>query len=103
MSILTFTPVVSGPATMIAHEEVLRVVEVRVEAILDAVDDSRFQVDQYRPGYVVLIVRLVEEHIFPIVPIRSVLFQDALPRDAMLQTQLLPELVTDYRQRGKKG
>ena len=43
---LTFSPVVAGATSVPRHEEVLRVVEVRVEAVLNAADDARFQVDE---------------------------------------------------------
>ena len=69
---LTFTPVITSPSTVITHEEVFRIVQVRVESILDAVDHSGFQVNEDGPGYVVLVVRLVEEHIFAIIPVRGV-------------------------------
>ncbi len=80
---------------MVGHKEVLRVVQIGVQAILNTVDDPGLQVDQDSPRYVVLIVRLIEEHIFTIVTVRCVLLQDALTADTVLQTKLLPELVTD--------
>ena len=43
-----------------------------------------------------LIICLVEEDIFSIISLSSVLFEDALPADTMLVAQLLPEFVTNY-------
>ena len=43
-----------------------------------------------------LIVRLVKEDIFSVVALSRILFQDSFPANAMLLTQLLPKLVTNY-------
>jgi hypothetical protein len=64
--------------------EVLGVVEVAVEPVLDAVDDARLQVDQQRARDVVLVVRLVEKHILPVVSVSSILLQYAFRVDTML-------------------
>jgi hypothetical protein len=56
------------------YVEVLRVVKVRVETVLDAVDHTRLKIDQESTGDVVLIIRLIEKHIFPIVSLSGVLF-----------------------------
>lgn len=81
---------------MLGNVEILRIVEIRVEAILNGVDDSRLQVNQEGTRDVMLVIRLVEEHIFAVVSLRRVLFQDAFSADTVLHAQLLPELVTDY-------
>ena len=70
---LTFSPVVAGAASMPRHKEILRVVEVRVEPVLNAVDDSRLQVDEERAWDVMLVIRLIEEDIFAVVALRGVL------------------------------
>lgn len=48
-----------------------------------------------------MIVHLIEEHILPVSPFRCKLLDDALWADAMLGTQLFPELKTDCRQTGE--
>ena len=95
---LAFAPIVTCSTTVARDEEVLRVVQIGVEAILDAVDHSRLQVNEQGARNVVLVVRLVEEDIFSVVALRGVLLQDALSADAVLLAQLLPKLVANYRQ-----
>ena len=80
-------------------KEVLRVVQIRVEAILDTVDHSGLQVDEQGSRNVMLVVRLVEEHILAVVALRRVLLQDALSADAVLRAQLLPKLVANCSSR----
>lgn len=48
-----------------------------------------------------VIRHLVEEHILPVSPFRCKLLHDPLWADAMLGTQLFPELKTDCRQTGE--
>ena len=93
--VLTFAPVVAGTAAVARHEEVLRVVEPSVQAVLNTVDHARLQVNQQRPWYVVLVVSLVEEDIFSVVSLRRVLLEDAFAADAVLLAKLLPKLVAD--------
>ena len=81
---------------MFRNVEVLWIVEIRVEAILNGVDDSRLQVNQEGTRDVVLVIRLVEEHIFAVVSLSRVLFQNTFSANTVLHAQLLPELVTDY-------
>ena len=77
------------------HKEVLRVVQIGVEAILNRIDHTRLQIDHQCSWDVVLIVSLIEEHILPIVSLLSILLQHSLSADSMLHAQLFPELVTD--------
>ena len=44
-----------------------------------------------------LIIGLVEEDIFAVVAVLSVVFEDALSADSVLHAQLLPELVSNYK------
>jgi len=44
------------------------------------------------------IIRLVEEDIFAVVSLRSVLLKDTLSTDAVLMTQLLPEFIANFTQ-----
>lgn len=48
-----------------------------------------------------MVGHLIEEHILPVSPFRCKLLDDPLRADAMLGTQLLPELKTDCRQTGE--
>ena len=58
-------------------------------AHLDGVDDARLQVQEQRAGHVVLVVRLVEEHVFAVASaLGGVLLQHAIFADAMLQAKL---------------
>ena len=78
-------PVVASTASLLGDEDVLRVVQVCVGPVLDAIDDlnsrgkySRLQVDQDGSGHVVVIISLVEENILPVLhlAVYRVLFQD---------------------------
>jgi len=93
---LTISPVVSGTATMLCNIEVLRVVEVLIQAILDGIDDTRLQVDQKGARDVVLIVCLIEKHIFPVISLRRVLFKVTFRVDSVFLAETLPELVSNY-------
>ena len=80
---------------MLTDEEVLRVVQIGVQAILDGVNDSRFQINQKCAGYIMLIVSLIEEDIFSIISLSGILFQNAFPADSVLLAKLFPKLVAD--------
>ena len=89
---------------MFRHEEVLRVVQIRVEAVLDAVNDSRLEIDEKGARNVMLIVGLVEEDIFPVVALCRIFLQNAFSADTVLHTELFPKLVSDYaRKREQLG
>jgi hypothetical protein len=75
--------------------KVLRVVELRVERVLDALDDSRLQIDQERPRDIVFIVGLVKEDILPVVALSGVFLEHAFRVDSVLHAELLPELHSD--------
>ena len=59
---------------MLRDEEVFWVVELRVETILNTVDDSGLKINHAGAGDIVLIISLVEEHIFAVVAMLSVVF-----------------------------
>ena len=80
---------------MLGHVEVLRVVQVGVEPILNTANDPGLQINQEGPRDIVLIVSLVEEHVFPVVTLGCILLKDAFSADPMLHAELLPELVSD--------
>jgi len=44
----------------------------------DIVDDSRLQVNKHGPRYIVIVVRLIEEHILSILSIGCEIFEDAI-------------------------
>jgi hypothetical protein len=44
---------------------------------------------------VLLVIRLVEEDVLPVATVRCEVLEDAVLRDAVLETQLLPELHAD--------
>lgn len=94
-ALLTFTEVVASTAAMLRNVEVLWVVEGRVHPVLNAVDNSGFQVDQKCSWNIVLVVSLVEEDIFSVVTLCCVLLKNAISRDAVLHAELLPKLVAD--------
>ena len=82
---------------MIGHKEVLWIVQVGIESVLNTVDDSWLEINEDRPWNVMLIISLIEEHIFTIVAISCVFFKDTLTTNAVLKTQLLPKFVADYK------
>ena len=58
-------------------------------ARLYGVDDARLQVKQQRSRHVVLVVRLVEEHILAVArPLRRVVLQHTVLADPVFQAQL---------------
>lgn len=60
----------------------------------DIINDPRLEVDQNRAGDIVIVVRLVKEHVFAVVCTLLLLraAQRAILRDTVLLTQTLPEL-----------
>ena len=56
----------------LADENVLWVEKIPVAFALDHVDDARLQVEQQGSGDVVVVVGLVEEDVFAIVPLQRV-------------------------------
>ena len=65
---VTGGPVVSRAAAVLGEVDVLRVVQLVVLRVHDVVDHARLQVQQHRPGDVVLVVGLMERRgIFPLV------------------------------------
>jgi len=77
------------------NEEVLRIVDVAVGALLDAVDDAGFEVEEDGAGDVAGVVGLVEEDIFAVAAFGGVGGEVAGLVDAVFLAQLLPELGAD--------
>lgn len=84
---------------MLADVKILRVIQITIQPILDAVDDSWLKIDQDCPRDVVLIIRLVKEHIFSVVSLSCIVLENAIWVDAMFLAQVFPEFVTDYSER----
>src|SRR5271170_6445186 len=88
-------PIVTRAHSMFAYEEVFRVVDVLVRSTLDTVDNSRLKINQDGAGNVASVVALVEEDIFAITAFSGKVFKLPVATDAMLLTELLPELTSD--------
>lgn len=58
-----------GPLSHLADENVFRVEQVSIALALDHVDHARLQVEQQSSRDVVVVVCLVEEDVFPVVPL----------------------------------
>jgi len=93
------SPVVPRPAAVAGHEEVLGIEQVPVRSCRDLVHDTRLEINEHGARDVMIVVRLVEEHVLPIVHrvmVRgSKVLQHSVWGDTMLSTQLLPELGAD--------
>lgn len=59
---------------------------------------SRLQINQYRPRYIMLIIRLVKEYILPIpLPaVRCPVFERAVGGDTVFLAEFLPKLRPNY-------
>lgn len=84
------------PIPYLADENVLWVEKIPVAFALDHVDDARLQVEQQGSGDVVVVVGLVEEDVFAIVPLQRVRCQmsdvDCQMSDVRCQIQHLKTL-----------
>lgn len=91
-------PVVAGPAALFGYEYVLRVVQLRICAILNSINNPRLEINQQRSWYIMIVVCLVEEYIFPILDLiaHRIFFEYPRWAYAMLLAQLLPKLTADY-------
>ena len=91
-------PIIPRTTSFFGNVNIFRVIQLRICAILYSIDDSGFQVDEERPGHVVVIVSLVEEHILAVLDLvtDSILLQDAWWTDTVLFTKLFPKLAADY-------
>lgn len=91
---VSFRPVVSGALATLALEHIFGVVQMPVLACHNIIDHPRLEVDQHRAGDIVVVVRLVKEHVFAVVCTLLLLraAQRAILRDTVLLTQTLPEL-----------
>ena len=64
--VVTRGPIVARTTTMLRHEDVLRIVELRVGRVDDALDDTRLQIEQDRARNVMVVVSLVEEDVLSV-------------------------------------
>jgi len=110
--LVAITPVISGAVAILAYKEVFRVVDILVRAGLDVVDDlaaesvllfavwppgpkatyAGLEVNEDGPRNVAGIVALIVKDVFPVAAFGSEVFQVSVLANAMLLTQLLPEL-----------
>lgn len=90
-------PVIPRSCPLLMHIEVLRVVDILIRARLDAIDHSRFEVEQDRAGDVACVVGLVEEDVFAVAAFGREVFEVAVLVDAVFETKLAPELGADWR------
>jgi hypothetical protein len=88
-------PVVSGARAIFVYVEVLGVVDVLVRAVLDRVEHPRLQVEQDGARNVASVVGLVEEDVFAVAAFGRKILEIAVLVDAVLLTQLLPELLAN--------
>ena len=117
--LVSITPIICSPSSAFAHEEVFGIVDVFVRSRLDSVYDlangslalrslpwpipcssdtyARFQVDQDGTGDVSRVIRLIEEHIFPVPTLCRKVLQIPILAYAMLLAQLLPKLTTNCK------
>lgn len=63
---ISASPIVPRAASVVCYEDIFVIVKIAIFAVLNAVDHSRLQVHQQGSWNVVLVVRLIEEHILPI-------------------------------------
>lgn len=94
--LVAVTPIVGSADAVLAHVEVLRVVDVLVRAGLDAVDDSGLEVDQDGPRYVPRVIALVVEDILAVAAFCCEVLEVAIPADSVFLAELLPELATNW-------
>jgi len=64
------------------HKDIFRIVEVCMRALLDHVDNSRFQIHKNSSGNKVVIVCLVEKYILSVSSVCGEIFQDPLRRNS---------------------
>jgi hypothetical protein len=77
------------------HIEILGVIDVLIRSGLNPVDYAGLQIEENGSRYVSCVVGLVEEDIFAIASLCRKLFEVSILIDAMLNTQLPPELRAD--------
>jgi hypothetical protein len=77
------------------YVEVLGIVNVLVVAGLDRIEHPRLQVEEDGAGDVARVVGLVEEDIFAVAAFGRIVLEIAILVDAVLLTELLPELLPD--------
>lgn len=82
---------------MFGTEKVFRVVQIRVETILNVVGYSWLKIDQQSAGNVMVIVSLVKEHILAVISLSCVFFQDTIRADSVLATKCFPKFISDLK------
>lgn len=86
------------------HIKVLRIVDIPVRALPDALKDPRLEVEQDGAWDVARVVALVEEDVLPVAAgvraRRGVVGEVAVGVDAVFLAELLPELRADWGEGG---
>lgn len=77
------------------HIKVLRIVDILIRPSLNAIDHTRFEVEEDRTGDVSCVVGLVEEDIFAVAAGGRKVFEIPVLVDAVFKAELLPELGAD--------
>jgi hypothetical protein len=80
---------------MLRDVEVFWVVEIRVETVLNTVDDSRLEINEESSWNVMLIISLVEEDVLSVLSISRIVFQYTFWVDSMFLAKVLPEFISN--------
>jgi len=88
-------PIVTRPAPIARHKHILLVIQTAILRVQNRINNTRLQIHQQRPGNVVVVVRLVEEDVLAVVPVRGKVLQHAIGADAVLRTDLLPKFAAN--------
>ena len=95
-SLVAFTPVVSGTHAILADVKVLRIVNVLVGALLNAVYHPGLEIDEDSSWNIAGVIALVEEDVLAIAALGGKVLEVSILVDAMFLAKLLPELTANY-------
>ena len=90
---VSHAPVVACTCARLVDVEVLRVVDVLVGARLDGVEHSGLEIEKDSARNIASVIRLIEEDILTVAAFCCEVFEVTVLVDAVLLTQLLPELL----------
>lgn len=80
---------------MFGDVKVFWIIKGRIKSVLDATDNSRLKIDKKGSRDVVVVICLIEKHIFSVITLGCELFQHTISADAVLHAQLFPKLIAD--------
>jgi hypothetical protein len=92
---VSHAPVVARARAIFVYVKVLGVIDVLVCARLDRVEHAGLEIEENGSWDVPRVVRLVEEDVLAVAAFGRKVFEVAVAVDAVLLTQLLPELLPD--------